>query len=57
MSRNDSEENKTRVNEYEIRLRAYEIHCARIAQGHPGSMLEDLLHAEVELTIPYPCEN
>ena len=57
MSRNDSEEGKTRVREYEIRVRAYDIYCARIAQGRPGSELEDWLHAEAELTILYPCEN
>jgi hypothetical protein len=57
MSGNESEERKTRVSEYEIRLRAYEIYCARMAQGRPGSELEDWLHAEAELTILYPCEN
>jgi DUF2934 family protein len=57
MSRSDSEESKTRVREYEIRLPAYEIYCARMAQGRPGSELEDWLHAETELTILYPCEN
>jgi Protein of unknown function (DUF2934) len=57
MSGNDPEESKRRVSEYEIRLRAYEVICARMAQGRPGSELEDWLHAEAELTFLYPCEN
>ncbi len=57
MRGNDPEESETRVGEYEIRARAYKIHCARMARGRPGSELEDWLHAEAELTVLYPCEN
>jgi hypothetical protein len=43
--------------EYEIRLRAYEIYCARLRCGQPGSDLDDWLQAKRELTTSYPCES
>ena len=44
------------VTEEQIRLRAYEIYCARLMRGEVGNAL-DWRRAQTELETSYPCES
>jgi len=52
-----AESDSPRITKDEVRLRAYQIYCARIARGQPGSEIDDWLQAEALLTTDYPCES
>ena len=57
MSQDDLEQADTQISEDEIRFRAYEFYCARIARGELGNELDDWLLAEALLKTTYPCES